>query len=207
MSFCASCNFKLWPVNSVGTGWIFPKFSYVWCGLSSYLGEGWQNGFNLQVPLCMQACLHLATPDQRSFYLSSLSEMTGNHYSSSFGYLANLQSSWATFASDSRTSLWMVGVHLFSLSSLEQLQLHGWCFWTWSRLVPGGLANSYCLILLTPVRISSGLYLGNTPCQTAPSPLVTLVHTALSTEWPILIFSWVCDNCSFGVWGGDASQA
>lgn len=127
--------------------------------------------------------------------------------SSSFGYLANLQSSWATFASDSRTSVWMVGIHLFSLLSLEQLQLHGWCFWTWSRLVPGGLANSYCQILLTPVRISSGLYLGNTPCQTAPSPLVTLVHTALSTEWPILIFSWVCDNCSFGVWGGDASQA
>lgn len=52
---------------------------------------------------------------------------------------------------------------LQSLWSLEQLQLHGWCFWTWSRLVPGGSANSCCQILLTPVRISSGLYLGLYP--------------------------------------------
>lgn len=90
-----SCLF-LFPVISnydLWTQWAqaeyYPKFSYVWCGLSSYLGHGLRNGFYLQVSLCMQVCLHPVTSDQRFSYLCSLSEMTGNLYSSLFGYLAD----------------------------------------------------------------------------------------------------------------------
>lgn len=52
--------------------------------------------------------------------------------------------------------------------ALEQLILHGWCFWTRLQsmqdpLIPGGLAN-HCLILLASVRISSSSYLSNVLC-------------------------------------------
>lgn len=85
---------------------------------------------------------------------------------------------------------------LQSVWSLEQLQLHGWCFWPWTRLqstqdplVPGVLANNYCQILPTFVKISSVLYLGNAPCQTAPSPIVILVpySTVYRTTHPYLL--------------------
>lgn len=79
-------NYVLW------TQWAqdehFPKFSCVWCGLSSYLAHGWKNGFYLQASLCKQVCLNPAGSDLRFFHLFCFSEVTGNLHYFLFGHLA-----------------------------------------------------------------------------------------------------------------------
>lgn len=68
---CVQSCFFVFPVISnydLWTPWsqaeYCPKFSYVRCGSSSYLGHGQRNGFYLQMSLCMQVCLHPVTSDR-----------------------------------------------------------------------------------------------------------------------------------------------
>lgn len=89
MFFCVSCNFELWPVNSMVTGWILPQIQLclMWV---IFLSWSWP----AECVLPSNVTLHASVPPpchfwQRFFYRCSLSDMTGNLYSSSFGYLVN----------------------------------------------------------------------------------------------------------------------
>lgn len=117
--------------------------------------------------------------------------------------------SWATFALEGRTSLRMVGS-----SPLWSVWTPLPVFWTWSKLlsmwdllVPGALANNYCQMLLTPVRISYGLYLCHATRWLHFIYLQSWLHMVLLTHRPRLTSSWACENSPSSARGRAASQA
>lgn len=175
MSFCVSCNFKAHPV---GTQWAqaegSPRFSYVWCRSTSYLRHGWQNKFSFQVSLCMQACLHYVTSHQRFFCLCSIPDMAGNLYSDHLdmwlmnwssvilGLLqrAGLHCEWSESTSSVWVALAATPIPWLVLLDVEQTAECA------GPVQPCRFSQQLLPNLLTSVRISSSLYLGNVPCQT-----------------------------------------
>lgn len=130
-----------------------------------FLSWSWLKELVLLSSVTLQACLNPAASDLRFFHLCCFSEMTGNLHYFLFGYLANN----LIFSHLGPPLLQWAGLHCEgSESTSAGCVIHGCCFWTRLQsmqdpLVPGGLA-SYCQILLTPVRISSSLYLHDVQC-------------------------------------------
>lgn len=190
----------------------FPKFSCVWYGLSSYLGHSWKNGFYLQVLLCKQVCLNPAASDLTFFHLCCFSEVIGNLHYFLFGHLASelifshlgrplLQRAELPCEGSESTSSGCVvlgAAHTPWLVLLDQTAEHAGpaCPWGCSQLLPN------------PAALCGDLQqFVSWWCPVSDCTFSSWFHIVLPTEWSIFISSWVCDNCSSGIWEGDASQA
>lgn len=113
-----SCSFELCPVNAVGTRWIFPQIQLCLMWIV-FLSCSWLEEWVLPSSITLQA----SVPKLCWFWPEIFPPFLlfrGDRKSSllliwTSGQWTDLQSSWATSASEGRTSLWRVRVHLFRL--------------------------------------------------------------------------------------------
>lgn len=119
VSFCVSCSFRLCHVNTVGQRWLFPQIQLYLMWIV-FLSWSWLKELVLLSSVTLQASVPKPCCFRPEIF-PPLLLFRGDRKSTLlfiwiFGQQTDFQSSWATSASEGRTSLWRLRAHLCRLS-------------------------------------------------------------------------------------------